>query len=138
VNFEEVQEKTLYKWAYQLIHLAPQWMNVDDLVQEGRIALWQGRYARHGMIDSFKRKNKWEYFTPQDFLPLFSIHDPQYSPLLEELLLKLSAKQRHVFILKLKGLKNKEIADMLDVTEGAISIRLKKIYGLLKDIYHIL
>lgn len=141
-------------------HLTGQAAASEDLVQtvfyrmlkyrhtftgEGEFRTWMYHLARHAAADAAK-KNKtathhddlsaWQETlgggTPADA----ALHQAQEMELLHQALGRLSAEHREVLVLsRYQDLKYGQIAQVLDITEGAVKVRVHRALGHLRDIY---
>ena len=112
---------------------------------EGEFRTWMYHLARHAAVDAAK-KNKtaahheditaWQEKlgggTPADA----DLHQTQAVELLQQALAHLSADHREVLVLsRYQDLKYGQIAHVLDITEGAVKVRVHRALGHLREIY---
>src|SRR5258708_33158284 len=44
--------------ARQFLHLGPVWMDIEDLMQDARLAHFQGRKLRYGILDGLRKSRR--------------------------------------------------------------------------------
>lgn len=121
--------------ARRYLAAAPVWVDIDDLMQDARVATLEGRNSACGIIDGLRRskrfvrarqsktlnqKRGWEVSLEEE--PLSSLPaplSPEREIFLPKLLAQLSNKQRRYLRLAMQDLTNHEIADALGISHAA-------------------
>ncbi len=113
---------------------------------DGEFKTWMYHMARNVVNDngrtlkrSIRQQELTEYNTDNvggGFAADESIHKKQELATLRNAMAKLSEESREVLILsKFQELKYNEIAEIMDITEGAVKVRVHRAIGQLKNMY---
>lgn len=112
---------------------------------EGSFRSWMYHLARNVLVDT-SQKNKWMYYHQDvaDYAEKLDggvaadelLEKEQERALLHEALNGLSAENREVLVLsRFQELKYEEIAHILEITEGAVKVRVHRAMNELRKIY---
>lgn len=116
--------------------------------EEGEFSTWIFRIARNHYADYYRESSKmpvenhdgnWESFSAeQQDLPLQAEEVP-YRNLLRKAMKKLEPEKKQVLVLsRYEGFSYREIAGIMDCTEGAVKVRVYRALNELKDIVSML
>lgn len=153
----ERYNKALFGFFYRMTQNAK---TSEDLVQnvflrilkykhtftgEGKFTTWMYHLARNISIDHHKKQNKmgykdelsqWENQLPEEVSTEDKLHQQEDIRMLNVALGRLSPDKREVLVLsRYQGLKYKEIATLMNCSEGAVKVRIHRALSDLKDIY---
>lgn len=117
----------------------------------GKFTSWMYHIAFNAKVDHFRKNKRFQYSEDISQIEMESsqqtdspVLKKEEKHLLEKALNRLNDKQKEVLVLsKYQGLKYKEIANIMDCSEGNVKVKvfralteLKKIYTKLDELYH--
>ena len=109
---------------------------------EGKFSTWMFHIAHNTTSDYFRKNKKSEYYVDPSELETHNIYDEEdlikkeRLRLLEKALHRLDHDMRELLILsRFKELKYREIAEILNCTEGAVKVRIYRAIRELRKIY---
>ena len=113
---------------------------------EGEFATWMYQVARNLLKDEAKKQQRTSYHHSLDAFserpggeatPGERLESKEAKAGLHQAIKRLTEEHREVLVLhKFQELKSREIAEILDMTEGAVRVRICRAMQELKNIYH--
>ncbi|MEM8762171.1 MAG: RNA polymerase sigma factor [Bacteroidota bacterium] len=117
----------------------------DSFASEGQFGAWMFRVARNVNYDHHQKANKRGFSEEKDIENVsYAMEDPinetqnkkDNAFLLRKALAQLSEEKRQLLVLcKFQGLKFSELADVLDISEGAAKVRVHRALKELKSVF---
>lgn len=113
------------------------WKSFDSFRGESEISTWIYRVSLNAILSKVKKEQKGISTEPLDTLgtPLFAASADDEMELLNMIIQQLKNIDKAIVILYLEGYKNKEIADVLNLTPTNVSTRINRIKAELKTRY---